>query len=110
MRKQNPYTLPDDVRQQAIGALRGYHRLRQQLAGMDAAAAPDSEQGVRRMLIHGRLVAMDRAIAQIPEEYRKGLLDKLWYHAPYPYIAGEATWKRQRRKLLYYTAKYLAIP
>jgi DNA-directed RNA polymerase specialized sigma24 family protein len=110
MRKNNPYILPDDVRQQAIGALRGYHRLQQQLAELSDTAAPDSDTGVRRMLIHSRLVAMDRAIAQIPEEYRAGLLGKLWHHAPYPYIAGEATWKRQRRKLLYYTAKYLAIP
>ena len=110
MRKNNSYTLPDDVRQQAIGALRGYRRLQHQLEELDEHAAPDSDTGVRRMLVHSRLIAMDRAIAQIPEEYRTGLLNKLWHNAPYPYIAGEATWKRQRRKLLYYTAKYLAIP
>ena len=107
---KNNYTLPDDVRQQAIGALKGYHRLQQMYRDIPADTDRHTEQGVQRMVIHARLVAMDRAVAEIPEEYRRGLLEKIWHDAPYPYIAGEATWKRQRRKLLFLVAKYLAIP
>lgn len=73
-------------------------------------ADPTGAIAARRVELSDRLTAIDRAFAQIPEEYRQGVLDHLRYGGKYPFSAGEATWARWTRRVLYHVAKYLNIP
>ena len=120
--KQDKYWLPANVYRQAKYAVRDYDRLKAEYNELllpsvtgeggghgSTPGNPTENSAMRRAQLSDRLTAIDRAVAQIPEEYRRGLLDNIMYGAACPYSAGIATWSRQRRKLLYFVAKYLNI-
>ena len=50
------------------------------------------------------LKAIDNALMRVPEAYRKGVIDSILYKIPYPYYAATSTWKRWRRRFIYFVA------
>ena len=51
--------------------------------------------------------AVEQALYQVPQEYRKGVFDNICYGDKFPIIAGEATYRRWRCRFIYYIAKNL---
>lgn len=115
--------LPKPVYYQALYAVRDYDRLRAEYDEiLHASAAPPDGQPhgtgsgqpvadkvIQLDVLHDKLTAIDRALAAIPPEYRRGVLDNVRYGWPYPYIADRGTWTRWRRRFLWLTAKYLRL-
>ena len=119
--QKDKYWMPRDRYLQAKYAVKSYERLqteyRELLYRSTTASGrggrvsdPTAYAGERRKELGDRLTAIDRAFAQIPEEYRQGVLDHIRYGGRYPCTAGEATWARWTRRVLYCVAKYLNIP
>lgn len=69
---------------------------------------PTGEKAIRLVAINRDCDAVDQALLQIPEEYRKGIIGHMLYKTPYPIDAGEATYKRWRCRFIYYIAKNLS--
>lgn len=122
-KKDGPYRLPKAVYYQALYAVRDYDRLRREYDDILHASASLSdgqprgtgigdptERKVERLLQLGdRITAIERALAMLPEEYRKGVLNSIRYQSPYPYIAGRETWGKQRRRFLFFVAQNLGL-
>ena len=122
-KREFPYKLPRNVYYQALYAVRDYARVRSEYKEMLHASAPSDGQphgstpgdptgklAARRAELSDKLTAIDRALCEIPKEYRRGVADNVRYGAGYPLtMAGIATWSRYRRKFLYYVAKNLRL-
>lgn len=107
--KHSRYRMPKERYQQAKYALKSYPRLKQEFRNLPAEADPNSDEAIRRFLLNTWLTAVDRAVMNIPKEYRSGLLENIWHGTPYPYIAAERTWSEWRCRLLYHIAQNLNI-
>lgn len=117
------YKLPRAVYYQALYAVRDYDRLHAEYNDIMHASAspadgmprgsnpgrPVEDKAIRLEHIHGKLVAIDRALDSIPPEYRRGVMDNVRYQSPYPYIACYRTWSTYRRRFLFCVAKYLRL-
>lgn len=53
--------------------------------------------------------AIDKAVKQIPEEYRMYIFENVAYKIPYPNIAHRNTWTNWRVRFMYYVAKNLNL-
>lgn len=54
--------------------------------------------------IAGKISPIQKAINRIPEEYQKGILMNIIDRKPYPIEADLSTWKRWKRRFVYYVA------
>ena len=54
--------------------------------------------------IAGKISPIQKALNRIPEEYREGILGNIIERKPYPIEADVSTWKRWKRRFVYYTA------
>lgn len=116
------YKLPKATYYRALYAVRDYERLNREyniiLHGTATSDGqphsvspgdPSAHKAVRLAELSTTLTAIDRALQEVPEEYRKGVTDNIMYKLPYPYTASISTWSNHRRRFLYYVAKYLRI-
>ena len=110
-KKDNPYKLPHNVYMQTLYMVKDYNRLKKESNELRfleedpfEQMAEESELRLRRIDL--QLQAVDQALLQIPEEYRRGVWDNIVEAAPYPYIADSSTWSRWRQRFLYYIAKH----
>lgn len=121
-KREYPYKLPKAVYYQALYAVRDYDRVKREYNTMlGLSASPDGQPrstapgdptgrlAIRRTELSDRLTAIDRALCEIPKEYRRGVANNVMYGSPYPYMASIATWSRWRRKFLYFVAAYLRL-
>lgn len=108
--KHSRYRMPKDRYQQAKYAMKSYLRLQREFRALPPGGDINSPEAIRRFLLNAWLTAMDRAVAEIPVEYRKALLNNLWHGTPCPHIAAERTWSEWRCRLLYHVAQNLNIP
>jgi hypothetical protein len=69
------------------------------------AGDPTQDKVIRIEAINERCGAVERALARIPGEYRKGVLDNIMYGVGYPVYAHRTTYSRWRSRLLYHVAK-----
>ena len=51
-----------------------------------------------------RMLPIRKAIDHIPEEYHQGILDNIIHRKPYPIEADLSTWKRWKRRFVYWVA------
>lgn len=123
VKKNNPFWLPKAVYYQALYAVRDYDRLCREYQDILFESAPPAdgqprgtrmgaptEQKAERLAeVSEKLDAIERALEQLPEEYRKGVFDNIRKNTAYPYTAGRATWARHRRRFLYHVAKNLHL-
>lgn len=119
-KREFPYKLPRNVYYQALYAVRDYDRLSSEYQELLHASAGNDGQSrgstpgdpvgkiaARRAELSDKLTAIDRALCEIPKEYRQGVANNVRYEAGYPMdMACMDTWSRYRRKFLYYVAKY----
>lgn len=54
--------------------------------------------------IAGRISPIQKAINRIPEEYQRGILNNIIDRKPYPIDADLSTWKRWKRRFVYWVA------
>lgn len=124
VKEGNPHHLPKAVYYQALYAVRDYDRLRAEYrdvlaqslgSGGDgqprggAPGRPTQRKAEKLAEISEKIDAIDRALAEIPPEYRKAVFENVKDQKPYPYIASPPTWSRWRRKFLYEVAKNLRL-
>lgn len=115
--KNNPYKLPHNIYMQVLYTIRDYDRLREErkdiLLSVPDSASPEGDPTANRALqlakVNERLEAIDRAIREIPEEYRRGVWNNIAHAAPYPCTADSSTWGRWRQRFFFYTAKFLYV-
>ena len=87
----NPYALPHNTYMRTVYVVRDYDRLRSQRA-----------ETARR-----RVGAVERALGELPPEYRKGVFEYMARGRAYPITAGIATWRRQQQKFVWHVAALL---
>ena len=71
--------------------------------------SPTEGKALRMYAIGQECDAVERALAAVPAEYRRGILANICRRAPYPSDAGSETYGRWRRKFLYQVAKNLHL-
>lgn len=123
-KRNNPYWLPSAVYFQSLYAVRDYDRLRNEydiiLHGSPPSVGDGQPRGtkptdpVERKAeklagISEKLSAIERALDQLPQEYRRGVFNNVRYGTRYPYTASDGTWSRWRRRFLYFVANNLHI-
>lgn len=60
---------------------------------------------VNRMLpLKEKIDYIEKGLSHVPEEYRKGILENIIYKKPYPITADTSTWKRWKRRLVWFVA------
>ena len=91
--RDKDYVLPRNVYMQTIWCIRDYERLRE----MDDIVAKYRAQ------------AIEKALDEIPDEYREGLMDNITSHDRYEAFAHENTWKVWKQRFIYHAANNLGI-
>ena len=113
------YKLPHEIYHEAQWAVRAY---RWQKAEYESAlqkahlmdgqprgtqiSDPTYSATLQRLKYHDEVMAVEKAISKIPEEYVKGILEAIYWRRPYPNYAAVSTWKRWRQRLIYWVAFY----
>lgn len=119
----NPYLLPHNVYKQVLYMVKDYDRLRAEREdilqasptgeGMPRSTEPSNStaQKVERLdRISEQLRAIEGALHQIPEEYRRGVWSNIVYGSPYPIMmASEKTWKRWRARYIWNVARRFGL-
>ncbi len=122
-KRENPYWLPHAIFFQALYAVRDYDRQRQEYNDILNGSAPmgdgqprgtvvgnPTERKAEKLeVISEKLSAIERALDEIPKEYRLSIFNNVRYGTRYPYTASGGTWSRWRRRFLFYVAKNLGL-
>ena len=100
--------------------VRDYNRLKEEYANIihemphndgmpkgNMTGDPTLEKVLKTESISREVGAVEQALYQVPQEYRKGVFDNICYGDKFPIIAGEATYRRWRCRFIYYIAKNL---
>lgn len=66
---------------------------------------PTGNQAVQLSKVEDKIKAIESALNRVPEEYRKGLLDNIIKGRRYPDYAHTVTWKRWRRRFIYWVSE-----
>ena len=119
-KNNNPYRLPHNLYMRMLYLIKDYERLKEErkeimysspvMDGMprgNGISTPTENKGEALAAIETEIRAIENAALEIPEEYRGEIVRHIIRKEPYPYTAGEATWKRWQARLVYYTAKNL---
>ena len=70
------------------------------------AGDPTGVTAIRLEKVEAKIRPIEKALRIIPEEYRNGLLKNIIYHVRYPDYADTSTWKRWRRRLVWYVHQF----
>ena len=70
---------------------------------------PTERKALRAAEIGYEINAIEGALEKIPEEYRKGILNFIIYRVPFPTDASEMTYKRWKKRYIYFVAVKLGI-
>ena len=137
-KRNNPYQLPHNVYMQCLYAIRDYDRLKKEIDDIihsspdryttyldtingeatecrayitpgSVAGDPTQDKAIRIEAINERCRSVERALARIPAEYRKGVLDNIMYGVGYPNDADPETYRRWRRRVIYYVAQKMVM-
>lgn len=124
-RRTGKYKLPVPVYHQTLWIMRDYYRLKDNLDSLSVLAPieiddmPKSKTNrtndlvfnivLKREEFADRIRMIDRAMATIPPEYRKGVWDSIHFGKPYPRDAHRTTYSRYKSKVLYILAKNLNL-
>lgn len=115
--KNNPYKLPHNLYMRMLYLVRDYERIKSERADiLHSSPSPDGiphsgtgnpteNKGIKLAALHSNCKAIEDALKEIPEEYRKGVWNNICYQSPYPCDAGEATYKRWRCRFIYRVAE-----
>ena len=118
--KGNPFLLPKNLYRQILYLIKDYDRIKL-LWEEELYTTPRSDGGprgshatdptfskaVRRIRLEEDLKAMDKALEQIPEEYREHVINHARYSIPFPDWANRKTWSKYQSKYIYHVAENL---
>jgi len=112
------YKLPKEVYMQTLWFVRTYPRMKEELSAqigrshkMDGQPRgtqpgdPTAATAIQCAELSAKIAAVDRALQEIPEEYRSGIFQNVVYRIPYPSYAAPNTWKQYRRRFLFRVAR-----
>ena len=120
-RKRGKYVLPGTVYMKTIYQIRDYYRLKEKNqdtidAGPDpgevrvSGSRSGSTTERKAMQIYADSVivdAIDKALSEIPKEYRKGVWQSVMYSEPYPLDGARSTYGLHKSRFVYKIATYL---
>ena len=108
-----------EAQKRAYWLIRDYTNIKKRLevldgysGGHDGPAASGSKESItertaaKRAELSKHTDIVDKAIEQLPEEYRKGVWDNMVSKKPLPDTAGPKTWKRYKQQFVWYVAWY----
>ncbi|MBQ8933917.1 MAG: hypothetical protein IJ061_06505 [Lachnospiraceae bacterium] len=115
--------LPKDVYMTTLHMIRGYYRRKENLQDMidegpdprqphvkgGATGSPVESKAMKRERDRDVVAAIDRALKEIPEEYRHGVWQKVMYNAPYPDDAALKTYSNHKATFVILAASYLGL-
>lgn len=70
------------------------------------AGDPVGNMAIRLEKIENKIRPIEKALRQIPKEYRDGLMKNIIFHVRYPDYADPSTWKRWRRRLVWFVHEF----
>ncbi|MBO5163231.1 MAG: hypothetical protein J6B75_02130 [Ruminococcus sp.] len=120
-KKNNSYKLPHNLYMRMLYLVRDYERIKSQRADIlhstpvndgqphTSLSNPTEIKGIKLAMLDNECSAIEKALDDIPQEYRKGIIDNICYGSPYPYTAHRNTYSYWRTRLLNMVAKNLNI-
>ena len=116
----NPYKLPHNLYMRMLYLIKDYSRIQAERAevyhassksfsgtGESVVMSVTENKAMQLTGLDEDCEAVEGALAKIPPEYRKGLIENICNNAPYPYTASYATYSRWRQRLIYWVAANL---
>lgn len=119
--KNNPYKTPHNLYMRMLYLVRDYERIKAERADILCSSPahdgqphtglsnPTENKAIKLAMLSQDCEAVEKALQDVPEEYRKGIMDNICYGAPYPYTAHRNTYSYWRTRLLNTVAKNLNI-
>lgn len=116
-KKKNPYFLETTLYKATLAIIRDYERIKREYddaiysspqPGQPSGSGigdPVNRAAVKRLKMEERLKAVERALTEIPEEYRRGIMDSIVYDTRYPRDADRSTYSKWKRRFVYKVAK-----
>lgn len=71
----------------------------------NSTSDPTAQIAIRISKWEDIIIPIEKGLKRIPVEYQAGLLANIIHRKPYPYYADTCTWKRWKRRLVYYIAQ-----
>ena len=119
----NPYYLPKTLYRRVLSVIRDYDRQVTEIQdvlygtadrdGVTVAGGrcpkPTESAAIRLAQYENDTEAVEQALAQLPEEYRKGVFRNIVYGDKFPLTAHYNTWWRWKQKFVWYVAKNLYL-
>ncbi len=116
-KKKNAYILPQNLYMRVIYLVRDYDRLKEEYKeivelsrGGDSGPKgggigdPTGQAALKASSVGDQINAIEKALRQIPKEYRLGIKKSVMYGTRYP-DSAIATWSRHKARFLYHVAK-----
>lgn len=76
-------------------------------AHTNKTSRPVEAQAIRASYLGSSIRAIDKALEQLPEYYRKPVFEHVAHGASWPFLADRKTYLKYRRMFIFYTAKYM---
>ena len=118
--KNNKYILPAAVYNKTIWQIRDYYRLKEarddiifhrpdidDMPHGSGTGDPTFYKAEKLARVADVVKAIEDALEQIPQEYRKGIWDSIQFRSPYPMDADRSTYGRLKSRFVYTVAKRL---
>lgn len=118
--KNNRYILPTAVWNKTIWQIRDYYRLKEARddiiyqRGADdgmphgsGTGDPTFQKAEKLSRVTDVVKAIEDALKQIPQEYRKGVWDNVQFRSPYPDDAARRTYGRMKARFVFLVARRL---
>lgn len=107
-----------EARQRALWLIRDYPNIKAKVEDMDGFGSGSSDGGprstvphsstqdvaIRRAELSWQLDIVEKAMQQIPEEYRAGVWNNIVKRERFPDTASFKAWKRWRQRFIWYVA------
>lgn len=128
-KRMKAFVLPEPVYRQALWAVKDLRRMREKLKMLEESIDQLQSPVVRETkgylsymardrtgniatnvtTLANRIAAIEDALQNVPEDYRKGIVGKLVYNQPFGDEAHPNTWKKWQQVYIYYVAKNLNL-
>lgn len=120
---RSKYLLPYEVYHETLWVIRGYDRMKAEAEAIleESPPPPDGQprgtgrgdevfsKAMRREEYLRKTRAVEEALQEVPEEYRRGVWRSVTEWEPYPRDADRTTYGRWKSRFIYETARRLGI-